>query len=44
MRAGPSTALARLVKVFGTARPRCTYLFANRRRNRIKVLYIDLIP
>lgn len=36
MRAGPDTALARVVKVFGTARPHCAYLFANRRGNRMK--------
>lgn len=38
MRAGPDTALARVVKVFGAARPHCAYLFANRHVNRMKVL------
>ena len=41
MRAGPDTALARVVKVFGTARPHCAYLFANKRSNRMKVLIHD---
>ncbi|MBS9405728.1 IS66 family insertion sequence element accessory protein TnpB [Halomonas sp. TRM85114] len=41
MRADPDTALARVVKVFGAARPHCAYLFANRRGNRIKVLVHD---
>lgn len=41
MRAGPDTALARVVKVFGAARPHCAYLFANRRGNRMKVLVHD---
>jgi hypothetical protein len=29
MRAGPDTALARVVQVFGSARPHCAYLFAH---------------
>ncbi|WP_420600625.1 IS66 family insertion sequence element accessory protein TnpB [Neptuniibacter sp.] len=41
MRAGPDTALARVVKVFGVARPHCAYLFTNKRCNRIKVLIHD---
>lgn len=41
MRAGMETALARVVKVFGAARPHHAYLFANRRANRIKVLVHD---
>nr|WP_298410618.1 IS66 family insertion sequence element accessory protein TnpB [uncultured Halomonas sp.] len=41
MRAGPDTALARVVRIFGTARPHCAYLFANRRGNRMKVLIHD---
>lgn len=41
MRAGPDTALARVVKVFGAARPHCAYLFANKRGNRMKVLIYD---
>ena len=31
MRAGTETALARVVAVFGAAKPHCAYLFANRR-------------
>ncbi|RFP98403.1 IS66 family insertion sequence hypothetical protein [Pseudomonas aeruginosa] len=31
MRAGTDTALARVVAVFGAAKPHCAYLFANRR-------------
>jgi transposase len=41
MRAGAETALARVVHVFGAARPHHAYLFANRRANRIKVLVHD---
>lgn len=41
MRAGPDTALARVVQVFGEARPHCAYLFANKRANRMKVLIHD---
>jgi transposase len=41
MRAGTDTALARVVKVFGAARPHQAYLFANRRANRMKVLVHD---
>ena len=41
MRAGPDTALARVVQVFGEARPHCAYLFANKRGNRMKVLVHD---
>lgn len=41
IRAGPDTALARVVKVFGAARPHCAYLFANRRGNRMEVLIHD---
>jgi transposase len=41
MRAGTDTALARVVKVFGSARPHHAYLFANRRANRLKVLVND---
>lgn len=37
MRAGTDTALARVVRVFGAARPHHAYLFANRRANRMKV-------
>lgn len=38
MRAGTDTALARLVAVFGAAKPHCAYLFANRRANRMTAL------
>lgn len=41
MRAGTETALARVVTVFGAARPHTAYLFANRRANRMKVLVHD---
>ena len=41
MRAGTETALARVVSVFGAARPHHAYLFANRRANRMKVLVHD---
>ena len=35
MRAGTETALARVIAVFGAAKPHCAYLFANRRANRM---------
>jgi transposase len=41
MRAGTDTALARVVAVFGSARPHHAYCFANRRANRMKVLVHD---
>jgi transposase len=41
MRVGTEAALARVVRVFGEARPHHAYLFANRRANRIKVLVHD---
>ena len=41
MRAGPDKALARVVAVFGAARPHHAYIFTNRRSNRIKVLVHD---
>ncbi|UFH51437.1 IS66 family insertion sequence element accessory protein TnpB [Pseudomonas sp. KNUC1026] len=37
MRACPDMALARVVAVFGTAKPHWVYLFANRRADRMKV-------
>ncbi|EPM43338.1 IS66 family insertion sequence element accessory protein TnpB [Pseudomonas syringae] len=37
MRAGTETALARVIAVFGAAKPHCAYLFANRRATRMKV-------
>jgi transposase len=41
MRCGTESALARVVNVFGSARPHHAYLFANRRANRMKVLVHD---
>jgi transposase len=41
MRAGTDTALARIIDVFGSARPHHAYIFANRRVNRIKVVIHD---
>lgn len=41
MRSGTESALARVVAVFGAARPHHAYLFANRRANRMKVLVHD---
>lgn len=41
MRAGPDTALSRVVHVFGAAHPHHAYLFANKRANRMKVLVHD---
>ena len=41
MRAGPETALARVINSFGEARHHCAYVFANQRANRMKVLVHD---
>ncbi len=41
MRVGTDTALARVVAVFGEARPHHAYLFANKRATRLKVLVPD---
>ena len=41
MRAGTDTTLARVVQVFGAARPHHAYLFANKRSTRLKVLVHD---
>lgn len=41
MRSGIEAALAKVVAVFGAARPHHAYLFANRRANRMKVLVHD---
>lgn len=41
MRAGADTILARVVKVFGAARPHHAYLFANRNSTRMKVFLYD---
>lgn len=38
MQAGPDTALAQVIQVFGSARSYCAYLFANKRDNLMKVL------
>ena len=41
MRAGTDTTLARVVTVFGLARPHHAYVFANKRSTRLKVLVHD---
>ena len=41
MRAAPDTVLARVVQVFGAARPHHAYCFANKRADRMKVLVHD---
>lgn len=41
LRTCTDTTLAKVVAVFGAAKPRCAYLFANRRANRMKVLVHD---
>jgi transposase len=41
MRPGPDTALARVIQVFGAAKPHHAYLFANKRGNRVKILLHD---
>jgi len=41
MRVGFDTALGKVVKVFGAARPHHAYLFTNKRATRIKVLVYD---
>lgn len=41
MRAGTDTAPARVVAVFGAARPHHAYVFANKRATRVKVLVYD---
>ncbi len=41
MRAGSNTLLARVVEVFGAARSRHSYLFANARGTRLKLLLHD---
>lgn len=41
MRAGPESALARVVAVFGAAQQHCAYLFANLPANCMKVLVQD---
>ena len=41
MRAGTDTTLARVIAVFGSARPHHAYVFANKRSTRLKVLVHD---
>jgi transposase len=41
MRSGYDTTMAKVIAVFGAAKPHHAYLFANRRGNRIKVLVHD---
>lgn len=41
MRAGPETCLARVVRVFGSAKTHHAYVFLNKRANRMKVLVHD---
>jgi len=41
MRAGPDTALARVIMTFGSAQPHHAYVFANHRANRLKILVHD---
>lgn len=41
MRAGSETILAKVVQVFGAARPHHAYCFANRRASRLKILVHD---
>ena len=41
MRAGPDTALARVIATFGAARPHHAYVFTNQRANRLKILVHD---
>jgi transposase len=41
LRSGMESMLARVVNVFGAARPHHAYLFTNRRANRLKVLVHD---
>lgn len=43
MRSGTEAALARVIAVFGAAKPHCAYLFANHRANRMKVLVHDCV-
>ena len=41
MRAGTESTLAKVVQVFGSARPHHAYVFANKRSTRLKVLVHD---
>ena len=41
MRAGIDTAMAQIMKTFGSIKPHCAYLFCNKRGHRMKVLLHD---
>jgi transposase len=41
MRAGMDTAMAQVLKAFGSSKPHCAYLFCNKRGHRMKVLVHD---
>ena len=41
MRAGMDTAMAQIMKSFGSIKPHCAYLFCNKRGHRMKVLVHD---
>lgn len=41
MRAGPDTALARVIQSFGAAKHHTAYVFANKSANRMKILVVD---
>ena len=41
MRAGMDTAMAQIMKAFGSIKPHCAYLFCNKRGHRMKVLVHD---
>lgn len=41
MRAGPDTALARVIHSFGVAKHHTAYVFANKQANRMKILVVD---
>ena len=43
MRAGPDTALARVIATFGAAQPHHAYIFANQRANRLKILVLNAL-
>ena len=41
MRAGMDTAMAQVLRAFGSIKPHCAYLFCNKRGHRMKVLVHD---
>lgn len=41
MRAGMDTAMAKVLRAFGSIKPHCAYLFCNKRGHRMKVLVHD---